>query len=32
VSNPECASFDIDRDNDIDLSDVAQFQRTFTGG
>ncbi len=31
MSNPEGASFDIDRDNDNDLSDVTQFQRTFTG-
>ena len=29
---PECNCFDLDGDNDIDLSDVARFQAEFTGG
>ncbi|MHC4695319.1 MAG: hypothetical protein ACYTFA_01100 [Planctomycetota bacterium] len=29
---PDCNCFDIDNDEDVDLSDVAQFQRSFTGG
>jgi hypothetical protein len=28
---PECDCFDIDNDEDVDLSDVAQFQQSFTG-
>jgi hypothetical protein len=28
---PECNCFDIDGDNDVDLSDAARFQQTFTG-
>jgi hypothetical protein len=28
---PECDCFDIDNDEDVDLSDVAQFQQAFTG-
>ncbi len=28
----ECNCFDLDGDNDVDLSDIAQFQRAFTGG
>ncbi|MHC4695320.1 MAG: hypothetical protein ACYTFA_01105 [Planctomycetota bacterium] len=28
----DCDCFDIDNDEDVDLSDVAQFQRSFTGG
>ncbi len=29
---PECNCFDLDGDSDVDLSDAAQFQQTFTGG
>ena len=29
---PECNCFDLDGDNDVDLSDIAQFQNAFTGG
>ncbi len=29
---PECNCFDLDGDNDVDLSDVRQFQHAFTGG
>jgi hypothetical protein len=29
---PHCRCQDIDRDGDLDLSDVALFQRSFTGG
>ena len=32
ISGPQCAPFDLDQDDDIDLSDVARFQQTFTGG
>ena len=28
----ECNCFDIDHDNDVDLSDVAEFQQSFTDG
>jgi len=27
-----CTCFDIDRDNDVDMTDVARFQRSFDGG
>ena len=27
-----CDCFDLDGDNDVDLSDIAKFQRAFTGG
>ena len=29
---PECNCFDLDGDDDIDLSDIGQFQSAFTGG
>jgi hypothetical protein len=29
---PECNCFDLDSDDDIDLSDIARFQAEFTGG
>jgi hypothetical protein len=29
---PQCICFDIDGDNDIDLSDIVEFQSGFTGG
>lgn len=28
---PECNCFDLDGDNDVDLSDVRQFQHAFNG-
>jgi hypothetical protein len=28
----KCNCFDIDHDNDVDLSDVAEFQQSFTAG
>ncbi len=28
---PSCACFDHDDDQDVDLADVAEFQRTFSG-
>ena len=28
----DCRCFDIDRDSDVDLLDIAQFQNAFTGG
>ena len=31
-ATPGCNCYDIDEDGDIDLSDVASFQRTFDGG
>ena len=32
LPRPECNCFDLDGDNDVDLSDIAQFQNAFTGG
>ena len=32
LSQPQCNCFDRDGDNDVDLSDVCQFQSAFTGG
>ena len=29
---PECNCFDLDGDDDIDLSDIGRFQREFAGG
>jgi hypothetical protein len=29
--DPSCACFDLDEDQDIDLKDVAEFQRLFSG-
>ena len=29
---PDCSCFDIDRDQDVDLSDAAEFQASFTNG
>ena len=29
---PDCNCFDLDGDDDVDLSDVLQFQQAFTGG
>ena len=29
---PECNCFDLDDDDDVDLSDIRQFQHGFTGG
>lgn len=29
---PECNCFDLDSDNDVDLSDIRQFQHAFSGG
>lgn len=28
---PECTCFDLDADDDVDLQDVAEFQRSFSG-
>jgi len=28
---PDCKCFDVDADSDVDLSDVAEFQMSFTG-
>ncbi len=30
--NPSCACFDLDSDQDVDLLDLGEFQRRFTGG
>ncbi len=32
LPRPECNCFDLDGDNDVDLSDVRQFQGRFGGG
>jgi len=32
LPHPECNCFDLDSDNDVDLSDIRQFQHTFNGG
>jgi hypothetical protein len=32
LSHPQCNCFDRDGDNDVDLSDVGQFQSAFMGG
>jgi hypothetical protein len=32
LPQPECNCFDIDGDNDVDLSDIAEFQYGFSGG
>ena len=29
---PECNCFDVDGDDDVDLSDIHRFQHAFTGG
>jgi hypothetical protein len=29
---PECICFDLDSDDDVDLSDISLFQSAFTGG
>ena len=29
---PQCNCFDLDSDNDVDLTDVHRFQHAFTGG
>lgn len=29
---PVCTCFDVDQDDDVDLLDVAQFQKAFNGG
>jgi hypothetical protein len=29
---PDCNCFDIDSDNDVDLSDASRFHQMFTGG
>jgi hypothetical protein len=29
---PRCGCYDLDRDNDVDLADVAELQQTFNGG
>jgi len=29
---PRCNCFDLDNDNDVDLSDIHRFQQAFTGG
>jgi len=31
LPQPECNCFDLDSDNDVDLSDIRQFQHAFTG-
>ncbi len=31
-ATPDCVCFDLDGDQDVDLSDVGQFQQGFTGG
>ena len=32
LPQPECNCFDLDGDNDVDLSDIRRFQHVFTGG
>ena len=32
LPHPECSCFDLDNDNDVDLSDIHRFQQAFTGG
>ena len=32
LSQPQCNCFDLDGDNDVDLSDIGQFQSAFSGG
>lgn len=29
---PDCTCYDLDRDNDVDLADIAELQLTFDGG
>jgi hypothetical protein len=31
IADPSCACFDLDRDDDVDLEDVSEFQRRFGG-
>lgn len=31
LSDPACSCFDLDHDNDVDLSDIGAFQRLFRG-
>ena len=32
LPQPECNCFDLDNDNDVDLSDIRRFQNGFMGG